>query len=204
MRLGFLCLFMGWSFSAPAQSVPSPEAFVNAIYHTVVDSSFSQYYLCEKAYPCSFVKYDYDEWVKYALYEEVPIYTLNELAEHSYNDRQPRQWPSTGLTGARLVTEQAAKLLTDPLRGADPDTAVISARQKRIRQRLWKKWAAQPPQDRTVFFFSRPVFTTDGNYAIIDLDYRCDPRQCGMGATCLFRKTEKGWKLIGRQTRWGG
>lgn len=190
----------------PILGIPGKEAFIGAIFGTVVDSSFSSWYLCEKAYPCSFVKYDYDEWIKYALQETVPIYILNELAQKSYYDRKPENWRPDDLagTGARCISEEKATALLDPAGGLPSDTTLTNARRQRIRHRIWQHWSALPAQDRTVFYFSRPLFTDDGQYAILDLDYRCDARQCGAGAVCLFRHTAAGWKLIGKRVRWGG
>ena len=63
--------------SGRAQQPLSNEDFVNAVAGLVVDSSFSQYYLFSAANPCSFKKFDYDEWYKYGLQEDVPVYILN-------------------------------------------------------------------------------------------------------------------------------
>ena len=63
----------GSPLPAAAAPLPSPEEFVNAICHTVVDSSVSRYYLLAGADTCRFVRYDYDEWSKYHLLEPVPI-----------------------------------------------------------------------------------------------------------------------------------
>jgi hypothetical protein len=191
----------------PADSValpiPGKESFINEVFRSIVDSSFSSYYLCEDAYPCSFVKYDYDEWFKYALFEMVPIGTLNELAKKSYYDRVPASWLPALLTAARCVSEKRAGTLLDPLADLPPDTALTKFRLKKLKKRRWQAWSALPPGERTVFYFSRPLFTDDGHYALLDMDYRCDARQCGVGAVCLFRRTASGWKLIGKRVRWG-
>jgi hypothetical protein len=183
-------------------SIPSRESFVNAIVHTITDSSFSSYCLFEMADPCSFVKFDYEEWAKYALKEDVPIYTLNELAEKSYHDRKPAYWVQQALNGAICVSKTRADSMLNPLTGLDTSLSKHS-RQVQAR-RLLKKWSRLPLQQRIVFYFSRPLFTDDGQFAIIDLGYRCDSRLCGIGTTCLFRRTVAGWKLIGRKVNWGG
>jgi hypothetical protein len=76
----------------PQAPLPSPEEFVNAICHTVVDSPLSNYYLLKGADTCRFVRYDYDEWSKYHLLEPVPISILNELSEKVYLSRYPYFW----------------------------------------------------------------------------------------------------------------
>jgi hypothetical protein len=187
---------------AHKDSIPSRESFVNSIAQTIVDSSFSGYYLFAMADPCSFIRFDYEEWTKYALKEDVPIYTLNELAEKAYHDRKPAYWEQQALNGAICISKAKADSMLNPLTGVD-SSGSKHRRQVQAR-RLRKKWDHIPLQQRIVFYFSRPLFTDDGQFAIIDLGYRCDSRLCGIGTTCLFRRTTAGWKLIGRKVNWGG
>lgn len=183
-------------------SIPSRESFVNSIADIIVDSSFSRYYLFAAADPCSFTKFDYGEWSKYALMEDVPIYTLNELAEKAYYDRKPASWEQQALYGAICVGKAKADSMLDPLTGLD--TTQNAHHRKAQAHLLEKKWDHLPAQQRIVFYFSRPEITSDGQFAIIDLGYRCDSRLCGIGTTCLFRHTPTGWKLVGRKVNWGG
>jgi hypothetical protein len=188
----------------PSSPIPSDEAFINQVVHTVVDSAAGQYYLCDQAGPCSFVQYDYDEWIMYDLQETVPIYTLNELAKNSYFDRKSCTWQQDQLVNASCISQEMSISLLDPVHGLQSDTTKLSARQKRIIARKWVAWSRLPVAAHTVYYFSRPVFTDDGQYAILDMDYHCDARQCGQGAICLFRQTASGWILIGKRVRWGG
>lgn len=202
-RIAGNVVFAKTRFHGPA--FPSKEAFINEIFRSVVDSSFSAYNLCDLASPCSFVKFEYDEWVKYALQETVTIGLLNELAKKCYDDRAPAFWDQGQLVAARCISKKK----TDSLLNAEatlpsPDSTANRHRQKKLLRQKWKKWSSLPAQERTVFYFSRPEFTDNGEYAIIDLEYRCDARLCGMGATCLFRHTQTGWKMIGKKIRWGG
>jgi hypothetical protein len=183
---------------------PSDEDFINQIFHTVVDSIAGRYYLCDRAGPCSFVRYDYDEWIKYDLQETVPIYTLNELAKNSWSDRRSCTWQQDRLIDAACISEGKADSMLDPVPGPRPDSITPSARQKRAIARKWAAWSRLPVVAHTVYYFSRPAFTDDGQYAILDMDFRCDARECGQGATCLFRHTSSGWRLIGKRVRWGG
>ena len=196
------------SHSTDAQSslsaIPFDEDFINQVFHTVVDSVAGRYYLCEQANPCSFVRYDYDEWIKYALQETVPIYTLDELAKNSYFDRKSCTWQQDRLIGATCISEGKADSILNPVPGLRSDTTKLRARQKRAVARKWAAWSRLPVAAHTVYYFSRPAFTDDGQYAILDMDFRCDARQCGQGATCLFRHTASGWRLIGKRVRWGG
>lgn len=212
MRKGLIFLFLaagrllfagsGVCVQSPPSTIPSDEAFINQVFHTVVDSSFDRYYLDENARPCSFVKYDYDEWIKYDLQETVPIYTLNELAKNSYFDRKSCTWQQDQLLHASCIGRQKIDSILNPAGDPRSDTSRLSRKQKKLIARKWAAWGRLPVSDRTVFYFSRPVFTDDGQYAILDMDYRCDNRQCGEGSVCLFRRAGAGWKLIGKRVRW--
>src|SRR4030081_2854689 len=94
--------------SSPAAPFPSPEEFINAVFHTVVDTSFVHYYLIIGADTCRFVKYDYDEWTKYYLQESVPMPILNQLAEKAYLSRYPYCWKQERLQKAVCITHQKA------------------------------------------------------------------------------------------------
>lgn len=185
--------------SAPAAAFPSPEEFVNAIFHTVVDTSFAHYYLVLRADTCRFVKYDYDEWTKYYLQEPVSFNILNDLSEKVYLSRYPYFWKSDHLQKAICVTQKKADSifsLTNP--------ALEAARKqhpKRSSRQVMKQWQQLPAEEKTVFSFSLPQFTDDGQYAVIDLNMVCGIG-CGSGFTCLFRHTSTGWRLIGKYTNW--
>jgi hypothetical protein len=185
MRKGFVLLLLTISGAITvsntlcAQSTPSTiysrEDFLNQVFRTVVDSSLSGYYLFAEAMPCSFVKYNYEEWAKYSLQEDVPVYRLNELAEKSYHDRDLASWRQDSLLKAICV-------------GARASDSIL---------RL-------PTGQQVVFYFSRPEFTDDGQYAIIDLAFHCGAH-CGRSATYLFRRSGAGqsaWKMIGRRLNW--
>ncbi len=180
-----LVLFIGMAGHAQDQP-PSAEAFVNAVRGLVVDSGFSHYYLLQTAAPCSFKKFDYDEWLKYALKEDVPVYILNELSKKSYSDTSPRNWQPGKLQQADCIDEESAKKILLPVLTRHAANNYINH-----------------PESRTVFYFSRPAFTDDYQYAIIDMGYRCDNRQCGMGTTFLFKQVKGSWQLAGKKMAWG-
>lgn len=180
--------------AAPAGSpLPSPEAFLNDIYHTVVDSTFDHYYLITGADTCRFVKYDYDEWEKYYLRETVPFLALNELSEKAYLSRYPYYWKQDRLEKAICITSKKADSLLFPDRYATIDS---TRRRYKTTSRSGTALAGN-----LVFSFSLPQFTDDGNYAVIDLNSICGAN-CGLSLTCLFRHTSRGWVLVGRHVNW--
>src|SRR5258708_14714953 len=120
-RIITICLLIT-TFAARAQfptsptgaALPTPEEFVNAVYTTVVDTSFGQYYLVMGTDSCRFLKYDYDEWIKYHLKEPLSFNILNELSEKVYLSRCPYFWKQPRLQKAVCITrKQADSLLED-------------------------------------------------------------------------------------------
>jgi hypothetical protein len=188
MKKAFLLLLVLFSKTGFAQNIPfSNEDFVNVVFRELVDSNFSTYYLSANAYPCSFKKFDYDEWYKYALKEDVPIYILNELAKNSFLDNSPRSWKQDKLIKAFCIDEEKIEALLVPgMQHEDRDTK-----------------NRKPRETNLVFYFSRPVFTGDYQYAVIDLSFRCDNHLCGMGATFLFKQVNGKWSVVGRKIAWG-
>jgi hypothetical protein len=188
----------------PAHSaIPSPEEFINQVFHTVVDSSFSKYYLYAEATPCGFVKYDYDEWIKYHLVKDVPIYTLNELAGKCYHDRKLRYWRQDNLVKASCISTQKMDSILNPYGDLVRPSSPAKAQEKAVMQKE-KAIAKMPAEEKVVFHFSRPEFTDDGQYAIVDLGFTCGPL-CGRSVTYLFRREGTGdsnWKMIGKRLNW--
>jgi hypothetical protein len=186
------------SFPTP----PSKEAFLNAVAHYFVDSGFTHYYLSAEARPCSFVKYEYDDWVKYGMMEDVNIQVLNELAKKCYFDRNPRPWREDSLANGCCVDARQVDSVLDPLMGWRADSTRSVHYRKRITRKKHRQWLNRKPEGRAVFYFSLPEFTDDGQYAVMDLEFRCDNRQCGLGATWVFRLSPQGWIPVCKKTRW--
>ncbi|HLZ88671.1 MAG TPA: hypothetical protein VKQ52_15555 [Puia sp.] len=100
--------------SPTGAALPNPEEFVNAVYPTIVDSSFQQYYLVIGTDSCRFLKYDYDEWIKYHLREPLSFTIMNELSQKVYLSRYPYFWKQARLQKAVCITrKQADSLLED-------------------------------------------------------------------------------------------
>jgi hypothetical protein len=181
-----LLLILFLHFSARAQKsstgadLPNPEEFVNAVFPTIVDSSADHYYLVIGTDSCRFLKYNYDEWVKYHLIEPLPFQVLNDLAEKVYLSRYPYYWKQKKLKKAVCITRHQA----DSILATNP------------------AFARRPESKNVIYSFSLPQFTDDGQFAVIDLNLICGDL-CGISYTCIFRLTATGsWKLVGRNTNW--
>jgi len=164
---------------------PTKEEFVNAVFRTVVDSSYSSYYLIQQSDTCRFVKFNYEDWAQYTLKEPVSIVILNELAEKVYHSKGRYFWRKDQLQKAICISNKEA------------DSVIFYGNSISKDRPLTK----QQLEKTIVFSFSQPQFTDDGQYAVIDLNFVCG-RACGQGFTCLFRLTATGWKLIAKYNNW--
>jgi hypothetical protein len=172
----FLCIitFFAGRVQAQASAPASKEAFINATFLKVIDSAKSSYYLVAGADTCRFEKFDYDEWVKYYLQEDVPLTSLNELSYKVHLARNPYYWRQDKLKKAICINaRQADSLLEMPVPG------------------------------RVVFSISQPQFTDDGQYAVIDINWKTGLIE-GAGYTFLFRHDGDHWRQIAAKQNWGG
>jgi hypothetical protein len=109
-----LLLIPFFHFSARAQKspagtdLPTPEAFVDSIFPAVAGGTLSHYYLVTGTDSCRFLKYNYNEWVKYHLTEPIPFQVLNDLSEKVYLSRYPYFWKQTRLHNAICVSRHQA------------------------------------------------------------------------------------------------
>jgi hypothetical protein len=176
---------------------PSKESFANAIFLAVVDSGFSKYYLCARAIPCRFTVFDYGELVKYSLRESVSLGILNELAGKAYRDSAEGIWEEDQLTKAKCLDDDQIRGILDPTWSVRYNPRLNNREKKTAIRNIQKQRLHQPQEEKLVFYFSKPVFTGDLQYAAIDLDQRCDRHECGVLATYLFRWDGYRWKTIG-------
>jgi hypothetical protein len=201
MKRAFLVVMLFFSKHGSGQNIAvSKEDFVNAVFREVVDSSFSKYYLSVNARPCSFKKFDYDEWYKYALREDVPIYILNELAKNSFLDNRTGLWRQEKLIKANCIDEEKIEAILTAAAKQEDNHSMTKAKEKPIKRDTKNR---QPAENNIVFYFSKPAFTSDYEYGVIDISFRCDDHFCGMGATFLFKQANGKWKIVGRKLIWG-
>jgi hypothetical protein len=166
----YILLFLGLP-AAKGQDLPSREAFVNEVFLKLGNQA-SSYYLVAGSDTCRFEKFDYDEWVKYHLQEDVPLSTLNELSYKVHVGQAPYYWQQDKMKKAMCITVgRADSLLALPGSGG-------------------------------VFSFSQPQFTDDGQYAVIDINWK-NGLITGSGYTFLYRHARDGWQRIGSKHNWG-
>jgi hypothetical protein len=177
--------------------VSSREAFINEISGIVVDSSFAKFYLSSQARPSRFRKFDYGELVKYSLKETVALEILNELSRHVFEDNKEYDWAAGKIDKAICIDDNSIKSILNPSWAILYDPALNGGEKRRAIRKLKKDWDKKPEEEKLVYFFSKPEFTDDGQYAVVDLDFRCDEHECGRFSTYLFRLDHLKWKTIG-------
>jgi len=203
MNKVLIALFILYSSATFSQTPEmSKEEFVNQVLDEVIDSGFSKYYLLDEAPPCSFKRYDYDEWVKYGLKKMITIDILNELAKNAYRDTANSHWVEEKLDGAVCVHKDQAENILNPLSQIKNDPSLSEKEKKKAIRKLDKEWKKRPAEEKVVFCFSKPEFTDDFQYAVMNISYRCDDKACGMGTTYLFMQTDNGWKVAGKMVSW--
>jgi len=129
-------------------------------------------YLVAGSDTCRFEKFDYDEWIKYHLKETVPFATLNELAYKVHITKDPYFWQQDKLKKVICITAKTADSLLSL------------------------------PSGPGVYSMSRPYFTDDDQYAVIDVNLLYSPVSV-QGFTLLFHRTPKGWQEIGMKQNSG-
>jgi hypothetical protein len=107
------------------------------------------------------------------LKESVPLTTLNELAYKVHVACEPYYWQQDKLKKVMCINAGTADSL-------------IAAR-----------------SGSQVFSISQPQFTDDGEYAVVDINWKWDIIR-GAGYTFLFRRVADGWLDIGFKQNWGG
>jgi hypothetical protein len=175
----------------------SNEDFVSKVSHLVLDSSFSKFYLSAEAAPGRFTRFDYGQLINYSLKEAVSIDILNELSRHVYEDTADLRWTPGNIPNAICIGADQIRSVLNPGWGLKYDRSLTDKQKEKSIKQFMKQWDKKPQEEKLVFFFSRPEFTNDHQYAVIDLDFRCDEHECGRLATYLFRKVADGWKTIG-------
>lgn len=181
----------------------SKETFINQIENKLIDSSFSpgnfsKYYLLTSATPCSFKKFNYEELLKYSLDKVIPIYALNELAKNSVSDTSKAIWSQQNLPNAICLSRETADSIAYAQRNIHPTG---KKEKKQALSQLEKDLEEKKIFDKSYFVFSKPVFTDDYQYAVMDVSFRCGSK-CDCGWTYLFERVGQDWEIAGKILVW--
>ncbi|MBS1599656.1 MAG: hypothetical protein JST75_15630 [Bacteroidetes bacterium] len=199
MNKAALCLLLFFCHHSFAQSAPDcKEAFVNKIIRQVVDSSISKYYLLKDADPCLFKKFDYSELLKYSLDKVIPISALNELAKNCTEDNCAETWVQEKLDSAICIDQVEANAILNP----KINTELLTKKEKKkALKQLEKDLRQKTVYEKSYFIFSKPVFTDDHDYAVMNVVFECG-NLCATAWTYLFKKHDDSWEIAGKIFGW--
>lgn len=174
------------------------EAFVNEVFRNFVASSFSYYYLDSSADNINFYRIHYREQIKKSILRIVPEEYLNDIFMKMEMDTNLLYWDYNLLKNARkALNEDDILQLFTTVRYSK------NYRSKRKREKIAVKQIeyqrkvhnAKPIQERQIYHFSRPIFSKDDQYAIINFSVVCGST-CGGGCLYVFKKISGKWLFV--------
>ena len=147
------------------------EEFINSIYLSLIDSSFSQYYLADECYCLDLNKTDSIQLNKF-----IDNIAFQELIHKTVQDTLPIKWNCSKINKSKCVNRDTAN-------------SIIL---KTILYKQDRKIDKIPQQEQLVYFFTRPIFTDNDVFSIIAMGYNCG-LYCGYRCTFLFKKINGEW-----------
>ena len=94
---------------------------------------------------------------------------------------------------AQSIRQPAANILNN--------RSLTEKEKKKAITQLTKEWQKKPLQEKIIFHFSKPVFTNDQQYAVMNIIFDCGP-ECVSGWTYLFIKNNNAWEIAGKIFGW--
>lgn len=153
-----------------AQTPELKEQFINSVYQTFVDSSFTQYYLtddCSRLWLSSpKIKDDFAPFCPDSIFQKIFL--------KSETDTLTETWQCHNLKNSKCISL---------------DLKYSFVRNKTL------------PQEKKVYTFSKPIFSDNYEYAVIEMSYFCGPK-CAYGCTFLFKKINSRWQKVAETNCW--
>jgi hypothetical protein len=151
------------------QDIIKKEIFLNDVYQNYVDVNFTQYYLANQAYRYC---YSYQDTfnIKSEFGRILPKKILQQLITNAWNDTLTENWDCSSLSKAICISEDSA---SEILKGPCPIIYAKWSKRKKEkvikRQELAfrKQWNRIAPEKRVVFYFTKPIFDSSFQYALI-------------------------------------
>ena len=190
MRQFIIILFLFISGNLIAQH-GDKESFVNEVYKLVIKSNIPYFKLSKEAHPIHNDIFNEFSGLKGVLPDTITSQILNN---NSF-DTIKQFWDCQKLTQADCVEEDSIGIIT----GTDIRTNSLQS-QKQL-HRYYRHRSKMPWYDKTVYFFSKPIYDDRKEYAVISMSYTCG-RLCGYGCMYVFKKNNNDWTLIAKLNCW--
>jgi len=170
------------------------ELFLNSVYKVFVDTSFTKYYLYSHSNRLQI--YNKRDLTK-DLSEFISIETINELLSKAETDTSKLTWDCKSLDMANCSLTSDGILLDYylvTLKGnwSEKKQKRETGRQLKIQEEKHEK---KPRQERVIYSFSRPIYDSKSEYALISMWMICG-NTCGHGCIYLFKKANGIWQLV--------
>jgi hypothetical protein len=171
------------------------EQFLNSIYKVFVDTTFTKYYLYSDAYRLPIGKYDKSGIIK-DFSEIISIETINELLNKSDTDTLRMTWDCKSLDIATCAENSNGILLGNYVVHTERKWSKKKQKRETERQVIEQKEKhnKKPRQERVIYSFSRPIYDSKNEYALISMRMTCG-NLCGHGCIYLFKKTNGIWQF---------
>jgi hypothetical protein len=200
VKLYCLVLFVFLFSIGRAQKYNRKELFINEIYKYFVDTNFTKYYL---SFNCSKLHLDKGSIEQQVLDFDgmIPKDNLQQIINNSSTDPILQKWDCHFLIKAQCVdSDTACKITRCSLVYTVQSNWSKRRKQKEIQKQIEKRVdqiARIPLEDKSIYYFGRPIFDNTGDFAIIDMAYGCG-NLCGHGCTFLFKRIDSKWKLVAK------
>jgi hypothetical protein len=189
----FLSIFDLRSFSQEETSVD----FINQVYLTIVDSSFTNYYLSDSFTIISNLE---DELLE-SRPDKRHIMDYKTLQEFILKSHQqiPGKWDCGKIKKSICVNDDTIPVITGTraqyvLNDEWSEEKKEFERERQLEEQR-KIWRSKPEQEKYVYFFSKPIFSEHHNIAIVSLARYCGMR-CALSCIYTFKKVKGKWIRI--------
>ena len=176
------------------------EDIINKVLSETVSTSSSYYFLYEDAYPQKFSDKDRQELHGHFDASVDPA-VLDELFRNSMTDTVPYGWNCDRLPRSRCLSADkiTSYVFPAPVLQLDSTWSTRKMRKEADKQleEYFLKRRELPIEKRTAFYFSRPVLSSSGEYALVQLG-SATGETYGHWCIYLFRKSGQSWERIGK------
>lgn len=200
------------------------ELLLNVACKNVVPKEFHYFNMVDSSFVMDFDKYSLDvrERENKIFLDDNPEFNPEEFIALA-NKAKPQSWEGLKIENAvlyskntiprfptwhrntRLIPYNTPKRTLDSLeQNKKYDELIIRVKESwsqkkidRVTNKAWRNYYDTiPPEKRTYFRVSTPLFSSNGKYAILQVN------KAGSGACYIFQKTDGGWKQVYIFGRW--
>jgi hypothetical protein len=130
---------------------------------------------------------------------------LQQIINKAHIDTLSENWNCAELSKSKCVDKDTVGLITNTTITFRVDSKWNARTKEKEKERQIqeqkKAWAKKPQQEKRVYYFSKPIFDNNNEYAIVSVGYVCG-NLCGHGCTLLFKKINGKWTKLAETSCW--